>query len=87
MVKLPVLTMPSDLFNYFVHPDLSFLRNVNCYIIAFTLAIVGSLETMLGAEATDKFDSERMITPTNREFLLHKAPQKNSSVELINIKI
>ena len=50
-----------------MHPDLSFLRNINCYIIAFTLAIVGSLETLLGAEATDKLDKERMITPTNRE--------------------
>jgi carbonic anhydrase len=50
-----------------VHPDLTFLSNVNCYIIAFTLAIVGSLETLLGAEATDKLDNERMITPTNRE--------------------
>ena len=67
LVKLPILNSPSDLFNYFVHPDLSFLSNVNCYIIAFTLAIVGSLETLLGAEATDKLDSERMITPTNRE--------------------
>jgi carbonic anhydrase len=59
--------MPSDLFNYFIHPDLSFLKNVDCYVIAFTLAIVGSLETLLGAEATDKLDNERMITPTNRE--------------------
>jgi carbonic anhydrase len=67
LVKLPVLTMPSDLFNYFIHPDLSFLKNVDCYVIAFTLAIVGSLETLLGAEATDKLDNERMITPTNRE--------------------
>ena len=67
LVKLPILNTPSDLLNHFVHPDLSFLRNVNCYIIAFTLAIVGSLETLLGAEATDKLDNERMITPTNRE--------------------
>ena len=67
LVKLPVLTMPSDFFNYFIHPDLSFLKNVDCYVIAFTLAIVGSLETLLGAEATDKLDNERMITPTNRE--------------------
>ena len=26
---------------------------------------------MLGAEATDKLDSERMITTTNREFILY----------------
>ena len=67
LVKLPILNTPFDLFNHFVHPDLSFLKNVDCYIIAFTLAIVGSLETLLGAEATDKLDSERLITPTNRE--------------------
>lgn len=67
LVNLPILNTPFDLFNHFVHPDLSFLKNVDCYIIAFTLAIVGSLETLLGAEATDKLDIEKMITPTNRE--------------------
>ncbi len=67
LVNLPILNTPFDLFNHFVHPDFSFLKNVDCYIIAFTLAIVGSLETLLGAEATDKLDIEKMITPTNRE--------------------
>jgi carbonic anhydrase len=36
-------------------------------MIAFTLALVGSLETLLSVDATDKLDPEKPTTPTNRE--------------------
>jgi MFS superfamily sulfate permease-like transporter len=35
--------------------------------VAFTLAIVASLETLLSVEATDKLDPNKRSTPTNRE--------------------
>jgi carbonic anhydrase len=35
--------------------------------VAFTIALVGSLETLLSVEATDKLDPEKHHTPTNRE--------------------
>ncbi len=37
--------------------------------MAFTIAVVASLETLLCVEATDKLDPNRNITPTNRELI------------------
>lgn len=37
------------------------------FLMALTMAIVGSLETLLSVEATDKLDPLRRVTPTNRE--------------------
>jgi len=38
-------------------------------VIAFTIALVASLETLLCVEATDKLDPHKNVTPTNRELL------------------
>ena len=39
------------------------------WVIAITIAIVASLETLLCVEATDKLDPEKNVTPTNRELI------------------
>ena len=39
------------------------------WIVAFTIALVASLETLLCVEATDKIDPLKRVTPTNRELL------------------
>lgn len=67
LVSLPVPGSLSDFFNQFTFPDFSFLARPDVYKIALVLAIVGSLETLLSVEATDKLDPEKRITPTNRE--------------------
>jgi MFS superfamily sulfate permease-like transporter len=67
LVQIPVLTTISDFPSLFTFPDFTFLSNPNVYIIALTLAIVGSLETLLSVEATDKLDPKKNITPKNRE--------------------
>lgn len=67
LVQLPVANSMSDLVSFFSFPDFTFLKNPNTYIIAFTIALVGSLETLLSVEATDKLDPEKHHTPTNRE--------------------
>ena len=36
-------------------------------IVALTIAIVGSIETLLSVEATDKLDPDKNISPTNKE--------------------
>ena len=41
--------------------------------IAFTLAIVASIETLLCVEATDKLDPRKRITPANRELFAQGA--------------
>jgi carbonic anhydrase len=67
LVQIPVLKSISEIPLLFTFPDFSFLSNPNVYIIALTLAIVGSLETLLSVEATDKLDPEKNITPKNKE--------------------
>lgn len=69
LVSVPV---PED-FNSFVGqfrlPNFSAITNPQVWVIAFTLALVASLETLLCVEATDKLDPDKNVTPTNRELL------------------
>ncbi len=67
LVSLPVATDLASFFSFFTFPDIKFLNNPNVWISAFTLAIVASLETLLGIEAVDKLDPLKRVTPTNRE--------------------
>jgi len=65
LVNLP--SNREELFNSFQHPSFSHLANPQVWISAFTLAIVASLETLLGIEAVDKLDRLKRVTPTNKE--------------------
>ena len=56
----------ADFFNQFTFPDFSALKNPLVYQVGFIMAIVGSLETLLSVEATDKLDPLKQNTPTNR---------------------
>jgi MFS superfamily sulfate permease-like transporter len=67
LVELPKAKNWSDFQSFFTFPDFSTLRNVNVYVVGLTIALVGSLETLLSVEATDKLDPEKSHTPTNRE--------------------
>ncbi|MBL7832545.1 MAG: SulP family inorganic anion transporter [Cyclobacteriaceae bacterium] len=67
LVQLPVAKSFSDFVGFFRFPDFSQLSNPDVYVVAFTLAIVASLETLLCVEATDKLDPFKRSTPTNRE--------------------
>ncbi len=67
LVQLPVASSIGEFFSFFTFPDFSALANPNVYLIAVTLAVVASLETLLCVEATDKLDPYKRATPTNRE--------------------
>ncbi|WP_373513231.1 SulP family inorganic anion transporter, partial [Persicitalea sp.] len=67
LVKLPVAETAQEFISFFTFPDFSFIYNPEVYTVAFTLAIVASLETLLSVEATDKLDPYKRSTPTNRE--------------------
>jgi len=43
------------------------LTNPKVYTVGLVMALVGSIETLLCVEASDKQDPEKRITPTNRE--------------------
>lgn len=67
LVQIPVAESFSDFQGFLTFPDFSYITNQDVWIIAFTLALVASLETLLSVEATDKLDPDKNITPTNRE--------------------
>ncbi len=67
VVSLPVPNSFSDFIGQFTFPSFQALSNFEVWKIAILIAIVGSLETLLCVEATDKLDPDKRITPTNRE--------------------
>jgi len=67
LVSIPVIEGFSSLSNHLTFPDFSQITNTSVLTIAFTMAIVASLETLLCVEATDKLDPFKRITPTDRE--------------------
>lgn len=66
-VNLPVSDGLAGFFGQFTLPDFGSISNSNVWVVAATMAIVASLETLLCVEATDKLDPRKRITPTNRE--------------------
>ena len=67
LVSIPVPDSIGGFFNQFTFPDFTQWDNTQIYVIAITMAVVASLETLLCVEATDKLDPNKGITPTNRE--------------------
>jgi MFS superfamily sulfate permease-like transporter len=67
LVSLPKAKDISGFLSFFTFPNFSFITNPQVWITAVTLAIVASLETLLGVEAVDKLDPLKRVTPTNRE--------------------
>lgn len=68
-VPLPDLT---DLGSY-RFPSFDLIGSPVFWRVAFTIAIVASIETLLCVEATDKMDPQKRITPANRELFAQGA--------------
>lgn len=69
VVSIPVSDSIQGFFGQFTFPDFSQVFNSEIWVIAITIAVVASLETLLCVEATDKLDPDKRITPTNRELM------------------
>jgi len=67
LVVVPALNSWQQLKAVFHSPDWSQLANSKVWIVAITLAIVGSLETLLSVEATDKLDPKKHKTNPHKE--------------------
>ncbi|MCE3280867.1 MAG: SulP family inorganic anion transporter [Bacteroidetes bacterium] len=67
LVRLPVANSASEFVNQFTLPDFSAFTNYKVYVVAITIAIIASLESLLSIEAADKLDPYKRNTPTNRE--------------------
>ena len=69
LVNIPVSDSIAGFVGQFSMPDFTQWQNPQVYVIALTIAVVASLETLLSVEATDKMDPRKCITPTNRELI------------------
>jgi len=69
MVEIPVVNSWSEFTGLFTAPDFSQILNEKVWIVAGTIAVVASLETLLSIEAIDKIDPIKRVSPTNRELV------------------
>ncbi len=69
LVTLPELSGPLDFARQIHFPDFSHIFDPHIYVTAATLALVGSLETLLSLEAVDKLDPLKRTAPTNQELI------------------
>ena len=68
LVTLPV-DGPASMLSQLRAPDWSVLWNPDTWVLALTLGVVASLETLLSLEAVDKMDPYQRRTPLNRELV------------------
>jgi MFS superfamily sulfate permease-like transporter len=67
LVKLPVAGSAEGFIRQFTLPDFSAITNYKVYVVALTIAVIASLESLLSVEATDKLDPYKRNTPVNQE--------------------
>lgn len=68
-VQIPVFASIGDFATNLKFPDFSKVANTEVLTVAFTIAFVASLETLLSIEAVDKLDPLKRSTPLNRELI------------------
>ena len=67
LVSLPVPTTLEEFKNIIVTPDFGAISNSKVWIVAITIAVVASIETLLCIEAADRMDVQKRYTDTNVE--------------------
>ncbi len=67
LVALPVSEGFAGFFSQFTLPDFSQWNNPKVYTAALSIAAIGSIESLLCMEATDKMDPFKRVSPANKE--------------------
>lgn len=67
LVSLPVPETLQDFANILVTPDFTAIANYKVWVVAATIAVVASIETLLCIEAADRMDVQKRYTDTNVE--------------------
>jgi len=73
LVNIPVAKSINEFVGFFHFPGWSAISNPQVWVVGITIALVASLETLLGIEAVDKLDPMKRVTPTNRELMAQGA--------------
>ncbi|WP_239804549.1 SulP family inorganic anion transporter [Croceicoccus hydrothermalis] len=69
LVQVPVAETLTGFTQQFSTPDFSAIGMTDVWVVAFTLAIVASLESLLCVKAVDEIDPQRRTTDKNYELL------------------
>ncbi|MGL2965758.1 SulP family inorganic anion transporter [Flavobacterium sp. XGLA_31] len=67
LVNLPVPTTLAEFQSIIITPDFTAIGNSKVWIVALTIAVVASIETLLCIEAADRMDTQKRYTNTNLE--------------------
>jgi MFS superfamily sulfate permease-like transporter len=67
LVNLPIATDFASFSSFFMFPKWEYLNNADVWTVGITIALVASIETLLGIEAVDKLDPLKRRTPANLE--------------------
>lgn len=66
-VSVPTIQSFGELKGQLFFPDLSVILQPQVWVVAVTIALIASLETLLCVDASDRLDPQRRLTPKNRE--------------------
>ncbi|WP_057936424.1 SulP family inorganic anion transporter [Algoriphagus resistens] len=69
LVSIPMVDSLSEAGKLLTFPDFSMIGESTFWIVAATIAIIGSLETLLCIDAADKLDPHKRTTPPSRELV------------------
>ena len=67
LVSLPIPTSFEEFKNIIITPNFSSITNQKVWVVALTIAIVASIETLLCIEASDRMDFQKRYTNPNVE--------------------
>src|SRR5690606_15193674 len=67
LVSLPIPSSLDELQEVFITPSFTAIANPSVWIVAVTLTIVASIETLLSIEATERLDPLKRFVNTNVE--------------------
>lgn len=69
LVILPNLSSCKELPSLITLPEFDLITTSSFWIVAVTIAVIGSIETLLSIEAGDKMDPHKRTTPTSWELM------------------
>lgn len=69
LVSIPVVDQISDLKGLLTFPEFGLFMTSEFWIIAVTIAVIASIETLLCLDAGDKMDPFKRISPSSKELM------------------
>lgn len=69
LVNVPITKSFNDFVNHFYLPDFQYIAHAGVWMSAASMAIIASIQALLGVEGIDRLDPLRRTTPPNRELM------------------